>query len=143
MKELLDNFIYEKEIIEQLINIDNDIMNCNNTYKDYYNDFFMLLNSECNKLKINDNVLFITEGNPLITLDILRRIDSFDKEIVIFINQGFVGINKWLFSKCNLDNVVLDTNLNYNKYIDKGYKVYSLGEEGLNNQVMEDFYGER
>ena len=30
--------------------------------------------------------------------------------------------------------------INYNKYIDEGYKVIPLGEEGLVDQVMEDFY---
>lgn len=38
-------------------------------------------------------------------------------------------------------NVELDTGINYNEYINKNYRVYPIGEEGLTNQVMEDFYG--
>ena len=38
------------------------------------------------------------------------------------------------------DRVILDTDFNYNKYIDKGYKVVPIGEDGLVDQVLEDFY---
>ena len=68
-----------------------------------------------------------------------------EANVVIFINQGFVGMNKWLISKykeiTNSDMVILDTDINYNKYIDKGYKVVPIGEDAIINQVLEDFYG--
>ena len=37
-------------------------------------------------------------------------------------------------------NVELDVGINYNDYIGKEYKVIPVGENGLIDQVMEDFY---
>jgi hypothetical protein len=85
-----------------------------------------------------------TEGDVYITLDLLKRM-MVGANVVIFINQGFVGMNKWLISKykemTNSDMVILDTGINYNKYIDKGYRVVPIGEDAIINQVLEDFYG--
>lgn len=144
MRELLDNFIYEKELIEELINIDNDKMNKNDNYKSYYNSFINLLNDSCNSLKLENDSLFITEGNPLITLDLLRRLEKVEVKVVIYINQGFVAMNKWLINQfykiTNNYNIEIDIGINYNKYINMNYRVIPLGEEGLVNQVVEDFY---
>ena len=38
------------------------------------------------------------------------------------------------------DNIELDVSINYNNYINKDYKVVPIGEDGLTNQVLEDFY---
>lgn len=144
MKELLDNLLFEKEIVEQLIEIDNDKMNTNYNFNNYYDAINSLLSSDNKELLINNNSLFITEGNPLLTLNILLRVKSTSYKVVIFINQGFVAMNKWLINQfykiVGNGNVELNVGINYNDYIDKKYKVIPLGEDGLTNQVMEDFY---
>lgn len=144
MKELLDNLLFEKEIVEQLIDIDNDKMNTNYNFKNYYDSVSSLIFSENKELLINNNSLFITEGNPLLTLNLLLRIKSTSYKVVIFINQGFVGMNKWLINQfykiVGNGNVELDVGINYNDYIGKEYKVIPVGENGLIDQVMEDFY---
>lgn len=144
MKELLDNLLFEKEIVEQLIEIDNDKMNTNYNFNNYYDAINSLVSSDNKELLINNNSLFITEGNPLLTLNILLRVKSTSYKVVIFVNQGFVGMNKWLINQfykiVGNGNVELNVGINYNDYIDKKYKVIPLGEDGLTNQVMEDFY---
>lgn len=144
MKELLDNLFFEKEIVEQLIEIDNDKMNTNYNFNNYYDAINSLVSSDDKELLINNNSLFITEGNPLLTLNILLKVKSTSYKVVIFVNQGFVGMNKWLINQfykiVGNGNVELNVGINYNDYIDKKYKVIPLGEDGLTNQVMEDFY---
>ena len=143
MNILLNKMIEEKEIIEELINIDNEVMNTNYVFNDYLSLFNNYLNTDNKLINVDRNIVFITEGDVLITLDILSRIITSNK-VVIFINQGFVGMNKWLINKyCEItgnNNIMIDTDINYNKYIEKGYVVIPIGESGIIDQVMEDFY---
>lgn len=146
MKELLDNLILEKDIVKQLIEIDNDKMNTKISFQNYYDAIKELVESDSKELLLSNNSLFITEGNPLITLNILNKIRNTSYDVVIFINQGYIGMNKWLINQfykiVGNGNIELDTGINYNEYITMGYKVVPVGEDGLINQVMEDFYGE-
>lgn len=143
MTELMMKLLEEKEIVEELIKIDNEVMGTNYNY-DYYTKLFScVLEQDIDNRKINHDVVFVTEGDVLITLQLLLKI-GVGATRVIFINQGFVGMNKWLISKYNEitgdDDVILDTDINYNKYIDKGYRVIPIGEDAMVDQVVEDFY---
>ena len=143
MNELLKNMEEEREIVEELIKIDNEVMNTSYDY-DYYTTLFsyVLEQDVMNKI-IDQDIVFVTEGDVLITLQLLLKM-GVGATRVIFINQGFVGMNKWLVTKyieiTGDNDVILDTDINYNKYIDKGYKVVPIGEDGLVDQVLEDFY---
>ena len=144
MNELLDYLIVEKEIVEKLIEIDNDKMNSKIRFSDYYDAFSLLLKKNYKEIMINKESLFITEGNPLTTFELLMSIKETSYKAIIFINQGFVAMNKWLIDKfykiVGNDNIELDVSINYNNYINKDYKVVPIGEDGLTNQVLEDFY---
>ena len=143
MNELLKNMEEERKIVEELIKIDNEVMNTSYDY-DYYTKLFSyaLEQGMANKI-IDQDIVFVTEGDVLITLQLLLKM-GVGATRVIFINQGFVGMNKWLVTKyieiTGDNDVILDTDINYNKYIDKGYKVVPIGEDGLVDQVLEDFY---
>lgn len=143
MNELMVKLLEEKDIVEELIKIDNEVMNTSYDY-DYYTTLFsyVLEQDVMNKI-IDQDIVFVTEGDVLITLQLLLKM-GVGATRVIFINQGFVGMNKWLVTKyieiTGDDDVILDTDINYNKYIDKGYKVVPIGEDGLVDQVLEDFY---
>lgn len=143
MNEILEHLSNEEQIVEELINIDNDIMNTKYSFNDYYNAIESRFNIDIEQIDIKENTVFVTEGDVILTLDILRRFNT-AKKIVIFVNQSYLGMNKWLMSKyyeiTGNNNIILDEAVNYNKYIDKGFKVIPLGEEGLIEQVMEDFY---
>ena len=143
MNELLKNMEEEREIVEELIKIDNEVMNTSYDY-DYYTTLFsyVLEQDVMNKI-IDQDIVFVTEGDVLITLQLLLKM-GVGATRVIFINQGFIGMNKWLVTKyieiTGDNDVILDTDINYNKYIDKGYKVVPIGDDGLVDQVLEDFY---
>ena len=143
MNELMVKLLEEKDIVEELIKIDNEVMNTSYDY-DYYTTLFsyVLEQGMVNKI-IDQDIVFVTEGDVLITLQLLLKM-GVGATRVIFINQGFVGMNKWLVTKyieiTGDNDVILDTDINYNKYIDKGYRVVPIGEDGLVDQVLEDFY---
>lgn len=144
MNELMIKLLEEKDIVEELIKIDNEVMNTNYDY-DYYTELFsFVLEQEMENRFVDQEVVFVTEGDVFTTLELLLKI-GVGATRVIFINQGFVGMNKWLVSKYSEitgDNeVILDTDVNYNKYIDKGYRVIPIGEDAIVDQVLEDFYG--
>ena len=144
MNELIIKLLEEKDIVEELIKIDNEIMNTNYDY-DYYTELFsFVLEQEMENRFVDQGVVFVTEGDVFTTLELLLKM-GVGATRVIFINQGFVGMNKWLVSKYSEitgDNeVILDTDVNYNKYIDKGYRVIPIGEDAIVDQVLEDFYG--
>lgn len=144
MNELMIKLLEEKDIVEELIKIDNEVMNTNYDY-DYYTELFsFVLEQEMENRFVDQGVVFVTEGDVFTTLELLLKM-GVGATRVIFINQGFVGMNKWLVSKYSEitgDNeVILDTDVNYNKYIDKGYRVIPIGEDAIVDQVLEDFYG--
>lgn len=142
-KELLDNILLEKNIVEELIKIDNDKMNVNRSFEYYYEKINNLNIDGSKDILLDNNSLFIIEGEPLITLAILSKLKNIEYNVIIFINQGFIGMNKWFmehfYKIVGNRNVELDVGINYNEYINEGYKVYPIGEDGLINQVMEDF----
>ena len=145
MNELMIKLLEEKDIVEELIKIDNEVMNTTYSFNSYYELFESILNDDYYKISVVDrDTVFVTEGDVFVTLELLKRMRVVGN-VVIFINQGNVGMNKWLVTKykemTGNDRVILDTDFNYNKYIDKGYKVVPIGEDGLVDQVLEDFYG--
>ena len=143
MNELLNIMEEEREIIEELIKIDNEIMRTNYDFDYYYQVISRALEMGFESKVIDQDVVFVTEGDLYITMQLILKA-GVGANRVIFINQGFVGMNKWLVSKYNEitgdDTLILDTDINYNKYIDKGFKVVPIGEETLIDQVLEDFY---
>lgn len=144
MNELLIKLEEERKIVEELIKIDNEVMNTTYSFNSYYELFESILNDDYYKISVVDrDTVFVTEGDVFVTLELLKRMRVVGN-VVIFINQGNVGMNKWLVTKykemTGNDRVILDTDFNYNKYIDKGYKVVPIGEDGLVDQVLEDFY---
>lgn len=144
LKKILDNLLFEKDIIEQLIEIDNDKMNKRINFEDYYNAIKIYSDNYYNNLELKEDTLFITEGEPLITIKLLNQLQDIDVKCVIFINQGYIAMNKWLMNQfytvTKNSNVEIDYSINYNKYIDKNYKVFPIGEDGLINRVIADFY---
>lgn len=145
-QELLNRVLVEKEIIEKLIAIDNKRNFSNITFEDFYNNLSITIDND-NVNIVDSNTLFITEGSPYLTVQILKWLIN-THEYVIYVNQGFVALNEWLVARYkklmnNEINVTLDIDINYNKYIkNKKYKVLPLGEKELIEQVKDDFEGE-
>ncbi len=143
INEIIKNMQENKAIVEELINIDNDKMLTNLSLSDYISSLESLNNDNYLPLNPQKDTLFVTEGNPILTINLLRRLDT-NHNYVIFINQGYVAMNKWFITEYNRitgnNNVELDTNINYNDYMELNYKVIPLGEDAFIDSVMEDFY---
>lgn len=141
MEEIIEAFIIEKETILKLIQLDNKINHSNIKYDDLYE---LLLNSEKLPFNIDENILFITEGDPFYTIAILKSILNSKKKYTLFVNQKYLGINKWLIARFNesvgFSQIYLDCGNNYNKYFKTKVKVIALGEKVFIDEIYNDFY---
>lgn len=142
MYKILDIMDSEKEILEQLIEIDNKVMNDKLTYKDILKKTMKAL-KEKKELKVDKDMLFITEGDYELTIGILSKIENMECKVVIFINQNYIALNKWLISKYheltgNTQHII-DFGDNYNAYIGKDYNVIPVGSDDYKKIVWDDF----
>lgn len=141
--EIINNMQENKAIVEELISIDNEKMLTSISFEDYISSLKSLDKEQFIPLNPTRDILFMTEGNPILTINLLRRLDA-NHNYVIFINQGYVAMNKWFITEyiriTGHNNVELDTNINYNDYMELNYKVIPLGEDNFIDSVMEDFY---
>ena len=132
----------EKEVLEQLIEIDNKVINDKLTYKDILKKTMKAL-KEKKELKVDKDMLFITEGDYELTIGILSKIENMKCKVVIFINQNYIALNKWLISKYheltgNMQHII-DFGDNYNAYIGKDYNVIPVGSDDYKKIVWDDF----
>ncbi len=142
MYKILDIMDSEKEVLEQLIEIDNKVMNDKLTYKDILKKTMKAL-KEKKELKVDKDMLFITEGDYELTIGILSKIENMECKVVIFINQNYIALNKWLISKYheltgNMQHII-DFGDNYNAYIGKDYNVIPVGSDDYKKIVWDDF----
>lgn len=142
MYKILDIMDSEKEVLEQLIEIDNKVMNDKLTYKDILKKTMKAL-KEKKELKVDKDMLFITEGDYELTIVILSKIENMECKVVIFINQNYIALNKWLISKYheltgNMQHII-DFGDNYNAYIGKDYNVIPVGSDDYKKIVWDDF----
>lgn len=147
MNELINQIIEEQETIEQLIHIDNQIMNSSIDYPTFLKQSIEIINSH-NNITPNTNkpLLWITDGEPLLTLAILNN--GTKQQTTIFVNHHYLALNKWLITRyvelTNHTNYYIDFSLNYNHYIKnkKDYEIIPLGENTFKEEVLNDFKDE-
>lgn len=134
---LLDCLINEKEIIEELLYIDNNIQHTALTY-DYLIESLKNVN-ECN-INNDFNYIAITDGEVEAVFKVLI---SVLKLKVVFVDKRFLALNKYLVSRVNLfldnDDIELDLTDDYRKYIGCNTSVVISGIEGFTNEVFEYF----
>lgn len=140
MEELINCFEEEKESLLKLIELDNKIMHSHISYQDLY----LFLQKEQNFVySIKENTLFITEGNPFLTISILKTIYSTNYQHILFVHQNFLGINKWLIARYNEiignQQMILDYDPNYNKYFNLKINILPIGESIFIEEVTKDF----
>lgn len=134
---LLDCLINEKEIIEELLYIDNNIQHTALTY-----DYLIKSLKNVNECNINNdfNYIAITDGEVEAVFKVLI---SVLKLKVVFVDKRFLALNKYLVSRVNLfldnDDIELDLTDDYRKYIGCNTSVVISGIEGFTNEVFEYF----
>lgn len=140
MEEIIESFENEKETILKLLEFDNNINHSNIKYNDILK---LLLNEDKLPIKLEEDVLFISEGEPVYTIVILNSMLNSEHKCVLFVNQKYLGINKWLVARYNefvgFSQIYLDCNNNYNKYFTTNLKVIPLGEKIFIEEVCNDF----
>lgn len=138
MSSVLNELISsEEEILEELIKIDNNVCGTNYKVED-------LLKKENLDIKILGDTLFITEGEPSITIAILDELIAHpNNTYYLFINGRFLAINKWLIARfIELTNIRIEliSDINYNNFIKRDdIYVVPIGGFALIEQVKEDF----
>lgn len=141
MEEIIDSLETEKETVLKLIQLDNKINHSNIKYNDLYE---LLVNTKKLPIKAEENILFITEGEPIYTIAILKTILKSKMKYILFINQKYLGINKWLIARYNESvgflQIYLDCGDNYNKYLKAKVKVIPLGDKVFIEEIYNDFY---
>lgn len=127
---LLHMFVEEKEIIEQLLVIDNTILKTHWTYSDLLEK---IRNCPLSSRSIEGMYNVITDGDPDTVYMLLR---SFAPHIhKMHIHRNFVGINKWLVARTkdyyqehrvDLD-LILDIEFGYDTYLNESYPILLSG----------------
>lgn len=120
IKLLLD----EKEIVEELIMVDNKVMFSNLTYKDLYN-----IVEKC-KIDFEDilsfNYDFILDGDINTIVYVLINYSTCVR--YLHVNSNYVGITSWLITKINQYYNDININTCISLDINKGYKDFSQDE---------------
>lgn len=140
MEEIIDALEREKDTISKLIQLDNKINHSNIKYNDLYD---LLLNTKKLSISVEEDILFLTEGDPAYTIAILKSIFNNTNKYALFVNQKYLGINKWLIARYNESvgflQIYLDCDENYNKYFKSKLKVIPLGEKVFVEEIYNDF----
>ena len=130
LKEYLINcFLEEREIIEELIYIDNSIQKTNFIYEQMLNDIREV--KADNQQVINEQCIAITDGELKTVFKILISIPTLN---TIWVNRTSLGINKYLVSRINLD-ITKD----YFKYKNSQYPIIISGFDFFVEGISEDF----
>ena len=118
MKDYLLNILEtEKDIVEELLSIDNKVQYTNYTYEYIYNKIYNFNKYDNN---LNDKYIVITDGEIDTILYIL--FNYIDNTIVLNINHKTIGLYKWLITRVNEyynKNIILDIDNNYELYDSK------------------------
>lgn len=129
---LLNLMIDEKEIVEELLNIDNKICLLNVTYSDLIN---IIRSTKLDNKQLREEYDVITDGDiHSVIYALINYCNSIKK---INIDNFYYGINKWLVTRVNEylnSNIIIDKKPDYNKYVNKKIIV---GEEEFVNGVGE------
>lgn len=139
LKEYLINcFLEEREIIEQLIYIDNSIQKTNFTYEQMLNEIKEL--DVDNKQVINEQCIAITDGELKTVFKILISIPTLN---TLWVDRTSLGINKYLVSRANEfyqeERINLDITKDYWKYKNSEYPIIISGFDFFVEGISEDF----
>ena len=146
MKYLLISINDERKVVEELLAIDNDIQTTSLKIEDIEN--FIKDNISKHKffsLTLTNDVVILTEGNPLLIIQILN--DFSGRATNLFISREYVAINKWLVKKCLeylsglgvIIDITVDIEASYNHYLDYDEEIMIVGTDSYLEGTQNDF----
>ena len=135
---LLNCFLEDRSVIEELLFIDNKVQYTNLTYEK--------LLDVLKNISVYDNLdeafsyIVITDGEFDSVCKILINITEIK---TLYVNRCFLGINKYIVKCVNefygADKVMLDSSVNYQKYIDKSNKIVLCGFDTFVEELTKEF----
>lgn len=135
---LLNCFLEDRSVIEELLFIDNKVQYTNLTYEK--------LLDVLKNISVYDNLdeafsyIAITDGEFDSVCKILINITEIK---TLYVNRCFLGINKYIVKCVNefygADKVTLDSSVNYQKYIDKSNKIVLCGFDTFVEELTKEF----
>ena len=135
---LLNCFLEDRSVIEELLFIDNKVQYTNLTYEK--------LLDVLKNISVYDNLdeafsyIAITDGEFDSVCKILINITEIK---TLYVNRCFLGINKYIVKCVNefygADKVMLDSSVNYQKYIDKSNKIILCGFDTFVEELTKEF----
>ena len=135
---LLNCFLEDRSVIEELLFIDNKVQYTNLTYEK--------LLDVLKNISVYDNLdeafsyIAITDGEFDSVCKILINITEIK---TLYVNRCFLGINKYIVKCVNefygADKVMLDSSVNYQKYIDKSNKIVLCGFDTFVEELTKEF----
>ena len=135
---LLNCFLEDRSVIEELLFIDNKVQYTNLTYEKLID---VLKNiSVYDNLDETFSYIAITDGEFDSVCKILINITEIK---TLYVNRCFLGINKYIVKSVNefygADKVTLDSSVNYQKYIDKSNKIVLCGFDTFVEELTKEF----
>ena len=137
-EHLINCFLEEREIIEELLYIDNNIQHTSLTYE-------QLLN-EINDIEVNDKQIIsnqcvaITDGEFKTVFKILMVLPYLN---TLWVDRTSLGINKYLVSRANEfyqeERINIDITKDYFKYKDSKYPIIISGFDTFVEEMSQEF----
>lgn len=135
---LMDCILEDKNIIEELLLIDNKVQYTNLTYETLINMLKKI--NDYDILDGNFNYVAITDGEFDTVFKVLINIPSLS---TLYVNRSFLGINKYLIKLVNTfyecEKVKLDDSTNYHKYVNSTDKIILSGFDTFVDEIAKEF----
>ena len=135
---LINCIIEEKELINQLLYIDNSVQYTSVNYEQ-----LVLKLQQVNAgsdIVFKKSVVAITDGEPETVFRALINISDLKD---IFINRTSLGINKYLVNRANAyyeeEKIKLDSSKDYRKYINYEYSIVISGFDVFVEEISKEF----
>ena len=135
---LMNCIIEDKNVIEELLLIDNRVQYTNLTYESLISSLQDI--SDYDILDSNFNYVAITDGEFDTVFKVLINTPSLS---TIYVNRSYLGINKYLIRMVNSfydeEKVKLDDSTNYHKYINSDDKILLSGFDTFIDEISKEF----
>jgi len=135
---LLDCILEDRNIIEELLLIDNKVQYTNLTYESLIETLKNI--NECVILDEAFNYIAITDGEFDTVFKVLISVPCLS---TIYVNRCFLGINKYLIKLINTfyecERIKLDDTIDYHKYLNCNDKIILYGFDTFVEELSKEF----
>lgn len=136
---LIDSFLEEKDVINELLMIDNSIQFTDTLYE----DILLILRSSLEyDLFALDKCTIISDGNLEKTIKVLIKYSSSVDNV--FVSKSFLGIYTWFVKRIRNyynNDISLDKSNDYSKYLSNDSTIVICGDSEFLN-YMENYFSE-